>query len=138
MAVIITPEDIAPFADIESAKLAAMIADAVAMAVRVAPCLKDTTDVDVLAAAKAIIRAAILRWNDSGSGAVTQQTAGSFSQSIDTTKTRRGMYWPSEITDLQALCADSAKKAFMIDQVNPPASTGIDFSDRPDLLFQWG
>lgn len=123
MAVIITPEDIAPFADIDPAKLEAMIADAVAMAVRVAPCLETTDDLGVLAAAKAIIRGAVLRWNDAGSGAVTQQTAGVFSQSIDTTKARRGMYWPSEINDLQGLCRTSGAGAFMIDMTGLGAET---------------
>lgn len=115
MNTLIAPEDLAPFATIDPAKLEAMIEDATAIAVRVAPCLADTDDDGIVAAARAIIRGAILRWNDAGSGAVTQQTAGPFTHTIDTTKLRRGMFWPSEITDLQALCSAATRSAFTID-----------------------
>ena len=104
MAHIITPADIAPFATIPEDRLAAMIEDAEALAMKIAPCLADPVHPGIIAAAKAIIRGAILRWHDAGSGAVTQQTSGPFSQTVDTTIARRGMFWPSEITDLQALC----------------------------------
>lgn len=122
MAVIVTPADIAPFADIESSKLEAMIADATAMAVRAAPCLKDAADPDLLAAAKAIVRAAILRWHEVGVGGITQQTVGPFGQSVDTSKSRRGMFWPSEIEDLQGLCKTASGGAFSVDTA--PAGYG--------------
>ncbi|TDT30889.1 hypothetical protein [Naumannella halotolerans] len=113
---LITPADIAPFATIDPTKLAAMIDDAEAMAHRLAPCLTTTTDPTVLAAAKAIVRGAILRWNDAGTGAITQETHGPFARTIDNTVVRRGMFWPSEIADLQGLCrTTSTSGAFTID-----------------------
>lgn len=119
MTAFITPADIAPFADIDADKLAAMIDDASAMAAQAAPCINTAdfqANAEKMAALKAILRAALLRWNDSGSGAVTQQAAGPFSQSIDTTRERRGMYWPSEITQLQELCsATPSGGAYAID-----------------------
>lgn len=106
-AVSIDPDDLAPFADIDPDKAQAMIDDGLAMAELVAPCIvKD--DFAYANAAKAVIRGAILRWNESGSGAVTQNTAGPFQQSIDTTKPRRSLFWPSEIEQLEKMCARSA------------------------------
>lgn len=114
-AVTITPDDLAPFAVIDPVKAAAMIADAMAMAAQAAPCILD----DGFAfgdAAKAIIRGAILRWNDAQSGAVTQQSAGPFQFTVDSNTRRNGMFWPSEIRDLRKLCASSAgRQAHVID-----------------------
>lgn len=104
----LTPADLAPFATIDAAKATAMIEDAEAMAALAAPCITDpefTANTALSAALVAILRAAILRWHDAGSGAVTQQGAGPFQQTIDTRTVRRGMFWPSEITQLRDLCA---------------------------------
>lgn len=91
-----------------------MIADAMAMASVVAPCINDD-DFAYSAAAKAIIRGAILRWNDQGNGAATQLVAGPY-QVTNTTQPRRSMFFPSEIVDLQNLCSgDSNRQAFTVD-----------------------
>lgn len=112
----LTPADLEPFADIPTAKAVAMIEDAVAMAALVAPCLADeaiTLTASQTSTVKAILRRAVLRWNDVGTGAVSQQTAGAFSQSMDTTRVAsKSLFWPSEISDLQAVCrAASAEPA---------------------------
>lgn len=101
-------DDLAPFAEIDDAKAALMIADALARAALIAPCINDD-DFAYEAAAKAIIRGAILRWHDSGSGALTQEseTTGPFatSKTVDTRQgERRSLFWPSEINDLERLC----------------------------------
>lgn len=106
---LITAADLDPFGLPDDAKTAAMIADAQAQAVIVAPCLKATDlDPEKAAGALAILRAAIVRWSEAGSGAkvTTQRTAGVFSESetLDNTRQRKGVFWPSEITALQALC----------------------------------
>ena len=107
MALTLTEADLSPFAEIESDKAQAMIDDALALAKSAAPCLKDDDlDSDTAAAAKAVLRGAILRWNDSGTGVVTQQVAGPFQQTVDTTHARRSLFWPSEIEALQKLCRD--------------------------------
>lgn len=127
----ITPSDLAPFATIPVAKASAMIDDAEAMAILTAPCLPDlntTPDGEApsdlvrrmakLAALKAILRSAILRWFDSGSGAIQSQTAGPFGQVLDTRVQRKAMFWPSEIEQLQGLCQSSESgKAFAVDTV---------------------
>ena len=115
-AVSLTPDDLTPFAEIDEAKAQAMIDDALALAARVAPCITDA-DFEFADAAKAILRAAILRWNDSGSGAVTQQTAGPYSQSYDNRSERRSLFWPSEIDALRDLCREGATtgQAFTIE-----------------------
>lgn len=102
-AVELTPDDLAPFADIPPAKAEAMIEDALAQALLVAPCITDDAFA-LAAAAKSILRGAVLRWHDAGNGAVQQATAGPFGQTVDTRQARRGMFWPSEIEQLQKLC----------------------------------
>lgn len=104
-AVAIELADLAPFANIDEAKALAMIDDSLAMAKLVAPCISDSDlSEDKAAAAKAILRAAILRWHDSGSGAVSQQVAGPFQQTMDTRQQRRSLFWPTEIEQLEKLC----------------------------------
>jgi len=99
----LTVDDLTPFAPIDSAKAAAMIEDAEAMAVLAAPCIS-AADFTNSAAVKAILRGAVLRWNEAGTGALSAQAAGPFSQTLDTRQERRGMFWPSEIVALQNLC----------------------------------
>lgn len=114
----LTPSDLEPFAEISAAKAAAMIEDSEAMAVLAAPCITTPefqSDAAKMGAIKSILRGAILRWDDVGSGGVTQQGAGPFQQTIDTSKVRRGMFWPSEIEQLRGLCAGGATGAFSID-----------------------
>ena len=100
-AVSIAPSDLTPFApDIDSTKAAAMIVDAVAMAKLVAPCIAEADlDADKAAAAKAIIRGAILRWHEAGQGVRSQhaKAIGPFteSQSFDTRQQRRSMFCDS-------------------------------------------
>ncbi|QDC16077.1 hypothetical protein [Rhodococcus ruber] len=114
-AVSLTVDDLTPFTPgIDPVKAAAMIDDALALAAVVAPCILEDT-FTAAGAAKAILRGAVLRWHDAGAGAVVSQAAGPFSQTIDTSTTRRGMFWPSEITQLQQLCRTSNPGAFTID-----------------------
>lgn len=102
----IGPDDLTPFASIDASKAQAMIADAVAQAQLAAPCLTDEDNLTdpQKAAVKSILRSAILRWNDAGSGALQMQTAGPFQQTVDTRQTRRALFWPSEIEQLQKVC----------------------------------
>lgn len=115
-AVSISPSDLAPFAEIPLAKAQAMIADALAMARLVAPCIDDSTFA-YPAAALAIIRGAILRWNEAGTGVRTQvtETIGPFGQSETYQQPqRRALFFPSEIDQLKKLCS-SGKKAWSYD-----------------------
>lgn len=107
------PSHLAPFADIPEAKAEAMIADALAMAKLVAPCITDE-DFAHPDAALAIIRGAILRWHESGAGGRTQvtDTVGPFAHSESyQPPSRRALYWPSEIDQLKKLCADSSSSS---------------------------
>lgn len=117
-AVAIDPIDLEPFADIPAAKAEAMIADALAMARLAAPCI-DNADFAHPDAALAIIRGAILRWNEAGTGVRTQvsDTVGPFTYSESYQQPqRRALFWPSEIEQLKKLCADSSVgKAFSYD-----------------------
>ena len=88
----------------------AMIADAIAQATLVAPCLKDEArlDHDQTAQFRAVLRGVVLRWIDAGNGAVTSlmETMGPFArqQTVDSSKLRKGLFWPSEIDLLQQIC----------------------------------
>lgn len=112
MGTFLAPEDLAPFATIEATKAEAMIEDAEAMAVLAAPCIAQGGASD--AAVKAILRGAVIRWNEAGSGALSAQNAGPFGQTIDTRQERRGMFWPSEIVALQNLCASSQGGSYTV------------------------
>jgi hypothetical protein len=112
-ALTMTPDDLSPFAEIPVEKAQTMIDDAMAMAALVAPCILEETFANE-AAARAIIRGAILRWNEAGTGAYTQRSAGSVQVSTDTRQPRKGMFWPTEIDQLQKLCATTTSGAFSI------------------------
>lgn len=128
----ITPEDLAPFASIDQAKAVGMIEDAEATAVTLVPSLETAALTDTqVKAVRAILRRAILRWHEQGNGAFTQETdtAGPMSHQW-TTDTRttggsRGLFWPSEVADLERIAGTAASgTAFTIDQVpTPQAST---------------
>ncbi len=115
--------DLDPFATIDPAKGDVMIEDAEALAVLAAPCLAADFDpplsVPNIAAVKAILRGAILRWNEAGTGALASQNAGPFGQTLDTRQQRRNMFWPSEIEQLRDICKGDAGNggAFSVDTV---------------------
>ena len=140
---ILTPQDLAAFAQIEEGKALSMIADAEALAALAAPCITDPEfreNEALMDALKAILRRAILRWNDAGTGATVQIGTGPFNQTTaQGTNTPKTLFWPSEIEQLRDLCASfsnvaDADAAFMVDmRPDPPASS---LATRPDLWFQ--
>lgn len=138
----ITAPDLAPFATIAEAKATAMIADAEAMAILAAPCLADLTTAPEgetpedaatraakLAAVKAILRGAILRWHEAGNGATQgeQQTAGPFGvQRTFVPAARRAMFWPSELEQLQDICGSTEQgDAFVVDTAPTSGYAGL-------------
>lgn len=103
------------------------VAGANATAARVAPCLVDTATpptADQLAEAKLVLIGMVQRWSQAGSGALSQESAGTFSQSIDT-RSRTGFNpWPSEIQRLQEVCsAGKPTGAFSVDTA--PSLSGV-------------
>lgn len=123
MGTYLSVDDLAPFATIEVAKAEAMIEDAEAMALLAAPCI-GAVGFAHTTAVKAILRGAVLRWNDSGSGALQAQTAGPFGQTLDTRQERRGMFWPSEIVALQSLCSTGQGGSYSISLAGPDRTDG--------------
>lgn len=93
-------------------ELAAMlVAGANGKAARVAPCLISTDpapSADQLAEAKMVLVGAVKRWAEAGSGALQSQTAGPFGVTLDTRQRTGFNLWPSEISDLQAICASAS------------------------------
>lgn len=126
--------EIITVADLPSALQANELVDlwvngANAKASRVAPCLVDPDappSDDALAEARLVLVGAVTRWAEVGAGSLTQQSAGPFSVSQDT-RSRSGLnFWPSEIEQLQSLCASAEDRvggAFEVDTM--PASAGV-------------
>lgn len=113
--------------DAESIDL--MLAGLNAMAARVAPCLNpeppEVVDPGLLDEAKLILVGVIKRWVEAGSGAVVQQSMGPFAMTTDTRQRAGWKLWPSDISDLQALCSDaSSNRAFMINMTGLPSLSG--------------
>lgn len=120
-------------AAIQSAELVdVMVAGANAKASRVAPCLvvafaaATPTDaqLDALAEARLVLLGAVKRWADAGSGALQSQNAGPYGMTVDTRQRTGFNLWPSEISDLQAICKGlsedvTGRQAFSIDTGGP-------------------
>lgn len=103
-----------------------MVDGANARAARVAPCLVSADPAptaDQLAEARLVLVGAVKRWSETGAGALQAQTAGPFSQAIDTRQRSGFSLWPSEINALQDICAtsDTSASAFSI---TPGGSSG--------------
>lgn len=139
-AVEITPADLAPFTvdnPIPEDKAEAMIEDALAQAAQVAPCiLEEDFPAGKAATAKSILRGALLRWHESGQGALSQsqQTAGVFStsQMFDTRQPRRGIFYPSEKDDLKQLCrTETGGRAWSYDTLG----SGVEHADTCAINF---
>jgi hypothetical protein len=128
-AVTLTPADLEPFAVIDEVKAQAMIDDTLARAARLAPCILDE-DFAYPDAAKAILRGVVLRWNESGTGITTTQTAGPYGMTVDTKTTPR--FWPTEIQELQGMCLGTeGTGAFTVDMVG----CGVVHADICSMYF---
>lgn len=117
-----------------------MVDGANAKASRVAPCLT-WADEDAdhpapstgqLAEAKLVLLGAVKRWAEAGSGALQSQNAGPFGMTVDTRQRSGFNLWPSEITDLQAICTTAGSgnsgRAFEVDTMPPSAGVyGTDY-----------
>jgi hypothetical protein len=116
MAVEITVSDVMTFSPNASEDVVeALIAGTIARAARFAPCIKgDDLDEDSVAAAKDVLVGVILRAIEVGAGETTTMMAGSFQQTIDTTKRRVQRFRPDEIRELQAICGITRGGAFTI------------------------
>ena len=112
--------------------IGAMVAGANARAARVAPCLVDVVtppSADQLAEAKLVLIGAVKRWCEAGAGALQSQNAGPFGMTVDTRQRTGFNLWPSEITDLQAICRSSAS-SYTTSLAGPDAGAG--YWSQPD------
>jgi hypothetical protein len=112
-----------------------MITDALALAAVHAPGIL-ADDFAFVDAARAILRRVVLRWNEAGTGASVQQSAGPFSQTVDTRKDQRDAFWPNEIQALQDLCkGPEMAGAFSLDTAPTTVVyghiTGVGFDGEP-------
>lgn len=106
---------------ISDAKLRIMIDDVVARAINIVPSLGHEVEPRQAAVAQAVLRKAIIRWIDSGSGGRTThtQSAGPYSESMTYQNGGdRPIFYDSEIEELKALFPDidgSSPKAASFD-----------------------
>lgn len=133
---LLTPADLTPFATIATPKAEQMIEDAIGLAELHAPCIADP-EFAHRRAAKAILRGAILRWHEAGTGAIVSQQAMIYGQTVDTRQPRRAMFLPSEIEQLKKLCRpdDDTGGAFSIDTL--PTET-IEHAEICSIYFGGG
>jgi hypothetical protein len=126
MGTFLDASDLTPFAEIDPAKAELMIEDAESLAVLAAPCLGSPDDLTdrQRSAVRALLRGAIIRWNEAGSGLRQSVTTGPFGETLDTTQQRRGMYWPSEITSLQGICGNDQGGVYSLDMSGPDRDEG--------------
>ena len=116
-----------------------MVAGANARASRVAPCLAGTgaeaPTEDQLAEARLVLVGAVRRWYEAGNGALSAQSAGPFSQTIDTRQRTGYNLWPSEIEALQQVCSSGSvgREAFSVDTAATTSLAG--HSPYCDLHF---
>lgn len=104
----VTPAAVRVFAaEITDAVAESMLAGVWARARKIAPCLHESTttldDIDT-ELVKTIITSVVVRWHESGSGAVTQRGAGDFSETLSGYS--GGLFRPDEIRDLQQMCSE--------------------------------
>lgn len=134
MAEIITIDDLPT--SLQAAELVeTMVSGANAKASRVAPCLtwdgtvtdKPAPTDEQLAEARLVLIGAVKRWAEAGAGSLSTQAAGPFSIGVDTRQRTGYHLWPSEITDLQAICStgDPAdREAYSLDTVSTTSLAG--------------
>ena len=111
-----------------------MVEAANAKASRVAPCLtwdgtvtdQPAPSEDQIAEARLVLVGAVKRWVDTGAGALQSQTAGPYSQTVDTRQRTGYNLWPSEIESLQEICSTGAatREAFSLDTVSTTSLAG--------------
>lgn len=113
----LTPADVQVFNPEISEDIAtAMISSVWARTIhKIAPCLKELdADEEQTEIVKSALRSVVLRWYDTGSGAVRSHTAGEYSETLS--QYSGGLFRPDEISDLQGICGggSSAPKASTI------------------------
>lgn len=129
MALTIDPSTVAAKLKITDDEATKLINRAIGRAAIVAPCLLgDDLPTHVVDAATDIIESAVLRREAFGDGAVTQQQTGPHSV---TRQGARGLFWPEEITDLQALCRETSSAGLPRGEFPPPPDLGSVFAGRP-------
>lgn len=114
----LTSADLTEFvpAPLKTALADALIEDAEAMALIVAPCLNPIDDLTATqkAAVKAVLRQAVVRRYTAGDGTLTMEMAGAF-QYQNSINPAGNTLWPSEIERLKLICSSSGRGAAIID-----------------------
>lgn len=117
MADLLTTQDLIPFADIDSEKADAMVEDVLALAIAAVPALAAPTFTNQ-AAAKAVLRGIVLRWNEAGSASYQAQMAEP-PGSLAPRPARRNSIWDSEIKHLRELVGQYQGGVYSVSLAGP-------------------
>lgn len=125
----ITYPDLQKFdAALDEAQADDMIATAWARAGQAAPCLRDahddTLDAEDLEIVKDVLRSAILRWVERGSGAVVSRNAGEYGETLARIDDSGNLFRPGEIRDLKEVCGNVRKRGRASTIATLPTSAG--------------
>lgn len=105
----LTFDDLAPLTDADTSALIVMIEDVEALAVESAPCLAAPGALTAAqtAAVRAVLRGAVLRWAERTMRDDRQMIAGPYSVGPvpGSQGERKPLLWPSEVGQLQGVCA---------------------------------
>lgn len=105
----LVPGDLSPLTDASLEQLQIVIDDLEAAAVFAATCLANPERLSAAqtGAVKAMLRTAAMRWVDRVRSTDRMLVAGPFSAGPvpGASETRRTLWWPSEIEQLQAICS---------------------------------
>lgn len=115
-----------------------MVSGANAKVARVAPCLVDATtppSADQINEARLVLVGAIKRWVEAGAGALQSETVGPFGHTIDTRQRVGFNLWPSEINQLQDICATGTTASSGAFSFTPSGATG---THLPWCSLTWG
>lgn len=129
------PEDVFPFVEVDLARLVILIEDAEVFATMVVPTLTEPSSIsaDQRRQVKTILRRAVIREADAGTGSKVQESAGPYSYTVDTRSLRGASFLTEDEEEtLRTICGvGRSNQVFSVD-VTPTLTEHLPWCD---LMF---
>lgn len=137
MGLYLQPADVTPFTDVDTARIDILIEDAEVFATLAAPPLADPAPLTETqrAQVKTILRRAVIREADAGTGAKTQEVAGPYSYTVDTRKANDVSFLTEEEEDALRGVVGIVKSTQAFNTDVTPAPGYSDHLPWCDLMF---
>lgn len=137
MSLYLQPADVTPFTDVDTARIDILIEDAEVFATLAAPPLADPAPLTETqrAQVKTILRRAVIREADAGTGAKTQEVAGPYSYTVDTRKANDVSFLTEEEEDALRGVVGIVKSTQAFNTDVTPAPGYSDHLPWCDLMF---